>query len=308
MIFNANNSYLYYEANFGEFTDYYQYIIGLIQQILKNNPEISVNVTLCGDHYTFDNANKTIRININYEHTLVKESGVSLQEAMPGEIPTGDIIDDDYNNYLVKIERKYEFDNADIIIDYSIPNIYNVKVCNLFKDFSKKHVYVSPYNFNSSYFVKENRNIQLLTTFINTSESRPEKILKKIKDKNIKHTNVNNLKKDELQNLYKNSKIMINIHKSEHHHTFEELQVLPALQCGVIVISEISPLIKMVPYNDYVIWTSYNKIVDKTIEIMNNYDHYHNLIFTQRKLVQLDDLNVQNYATLNDKIIENATP
>jgi hypothetical protein len=305
MIFNANNSYLFYEGNFGEVTDYYQYIISLIQQILKNQPEISVNITLCGDHYTFENSNKTIRININYDHTLVKESGVSLQEALPGEIPTGDIIDDEYNNYLVKIERKYELDNADIIIDYSIPNIQNVKGCNLFKDFSKKHVYISPYNFNS-YFVKENRNIQLLTTFINTNESRPEKILKKITEKNIEHTNVNNLKKDELQKLYKNTKVMINAHKSEYHHTFEELQVLPALQCGVIVISEISPLIKMVPYNDYVIWTSYDKIVDKTIEVMNNYDHYHNLIFTQRKMVRLDDLNDKNYATLNDKIIETA--
>jgi len=307
MIFSANNSYLYYEGNFGIINVYYEYLIDLIKKILVNHPEISVNITLCSDHYTFDNTNKTIRININYEHTLVKEGGVTLHEALPGEIPTGDIIDDDYNNYLVRIDRKYELDHADIIIDYSLPNIHNVKVCNLFKEFSKKHIYVSS-SIYKSYFVKENRNIQLLTTFINTNLPRREKLFKKIKERNIKHTNVNNcFQKDELLDLYKNTKILINIHQTDYHHTFEEFRVLPALQCGVIVISEISPLIKLVPYNDYVIWTTYDKIIDKTIEVMNNYDYYHNLIFTQRKMVVLDDLSDKNYAALNDKILENAT-
>ena len=92
--------------------------------------------------------------------------------------------------------------------------------------------------------------------------------------------NVNNcFIKNDLQNLYKNTKILINIHQTEHHHTFEELRVLPALQCGVIVISENSPLSELVPYNDYIIWTSYDKILEKTIEIINNYDYFHDLIW-----------------------------
>lgn len=297
MLFIINNSYLYYDNNVGVINDYYQMIVELIKYFLYNNPQISINIELC-NNFNFNNRNKTLLININYEHTIVKKGGRDI----PNETPIGKLIDDDNNNYFVRIDRYNTLKNSDIIIDYSIPNIHHVNSCEMLKSFSDKHIYISSSIYNS-YFIKENRNITTLTTFINTNEPRRALLLENIKKQDINHINVNNcFEKKALQDLYKNTKILINIHQTNHHHTFEELRVLPALQCGVIVICENSTLSELIPYNDYIIWTSYDKILEKTIEVINNYDYYHDLIFNNEKKNKLCDFNKTNYNTLNDII------
>jgi hypothetical protein len=297
MIIKINSSYLSYNDIAWYVNDYHQYIINLIKEILKNK-EININIIFCGADHDFDNNNKIIRINFNYEHTLVKIGGRDTGNAL-----TGNIKDDDGNNYLVRIDRYDQLLNSDIIIDYSIPNICNVINSNLYHDFAQKHIYIAPsFYHNNLYFVKENRNISTLTTFINIYEPRRFTLLEKINKYDIHHVNVNNcFNKDDLQNLYKNTKILINIHQTDHHHTFEELRVLPALQCGVIVVSEKSPLSHLVPYNDYVIWSSYDNIVDKVIEIINNYDHFFDLIFkNNKKDIKFNNLHDINYEKLNN--------
>ena len=297
MIFNINNSFLYYEDNYGIINDYYQMIVEIVKKILCNNSNLNINITLCNT-YNFNNNNKTITININYEHTLVKINGRSV----PQNTPIGNIDDDDNNKYLVRICKYDELNNSDIIIDYSIPNMYNIKTCELFNCFSKKHIYISS-SIYDLYFIKENRNVTSLTTFINTDEPRRKQLLNEINDKQLHHTNVNNcFEKNKLQELYKNTQILLNIHQTPHHHTFEELRVLPALECGVIVICENSPLNQLIPYSDYIIWTSYEKILEKMIEVINNYDYYYDLIFTKEKKHKLCDFNNINYITLYNKI------
>lgn len=298
MLLQINQSFFYYKDNMGLIDIYYQMIVNNIKKILENNPEICVNITLCDNTYNFNNSNKIIKININYEHTLVKNGGRSV----PENTPFG-IVNDDYKNkYLVRIDRYDELNNSDIIIDYSIPNIYNVSSCNLFRSFSKKHFYISS-SIYDLYFIKENRNINILTTFINTSEPRRATLLNKINSLKISHINISNcFEKNNLQELYKNTKIIINIHQTEHHHTFEELRVLPALECGVIVICENSPLYKLVPYYDYIIWTNYDNIIEKTLEIMNNYDYYYDLIFSKEKINKLSYFNDVNYNVLKKVI------
>jgi hypothetical protein len=299
MLTQINNSYFYYMENGGIINDYYQSIVEIIKKILTNTTNISVNIIL-GDppHNIFNNKNKTIIINLNWEHTLVKINGRDTNNAPVGNI----ICNDDNTNYLVRIDRYNKLNNADIIIDYSIPNIVNVLKSNLFHEFSKKHIYISS-SIHELYFLKENRDITTLTTFINIHEERRYKLLENIKNLNIPHLNVNNcFEKLQLQNLYKNTKILINIHQTHHHHTFEELRVLPAIECGVIVICENSPLSHLIPYHNYIIWSSYDDILNKVNEVINNYDYYHNLIFTQKSNI-LSELNHTNYETLNHAIL-----
>lgn len=297
MIFQANQSYLYYENNYGIINDYCQNIVDILKQILTNHPEISMNIALCNNSYPFNNHNKTLRIDINYEHTLVKKGGRDTFGS-----PNGNILDTDDNYYLVRINNYNELNKSDIIIDYSIPNIYHVDTSNLFKEFSKKHIYIYS-SIYDSYFIKENRNITALTTFINTNEPRRKMLLQKIKEKKMEHININDcFQKKELHNLYKNTKIVINIHQTDHHHTFEELRVLPALQSGVIVICENSPLSNLIPYHDYIIWSTYENILDKVAEVINNYDFFYNEIFVKEKKKKLDEFNMINYHTLYDKI------
>lgn len=299
MLFPINNSNLYYEKNVDLINEYYQMIINVIKKILHNNPDWNINISLCNNNYDFLNDNKTIKININWEHTIIKKGAI---RGVCQETPSGKLIDNNNETYLVRIYRFEDLNNADIIIDYSNPNIYNVKNCEMYTSFSNKHIYISS-SIYDSYFIKENRNIHLLTTFIDCENPKRKALLGYIKRHHINHTNINNcFEKKDLQNLYKNTKVLINIHQTFYHHTFEELRVLPALQCGVIVICENSPLNELIPYNDYIIWSSYDKILEKAQEVLNNYDHYHNLIFNKEKRNILNDFDTINYNNLTNEI------
>lgn len=295
---NINDSYLCYHSEYTYYVnDYYQMIVELIKSFL-NKESLKINITLCA-HYNFNNNNKTVNININFEHTLLKQ----IDNVHHEHYPIGKVKEKDNDKfYLVKIENLNTLYQSDIIIDYSIPNIHNVKISEIsgLYEFSKKHIYISSFIYDSI-FIKDNRNIFTLTTFI-YDKPRRTKILNEIKVK-INHININNcFDKTNLQKLYKNTKILLNIHQTDDHHTFEELRVLPALQCGVIVICETSPLNEMIPYNDYIIWADYDNIVDKLIEVAHNYDYYYDLIFCQEhvKKVKLCDLGSMNYNTLSD--------
>jgi hypothetical protein len=228
---------------------------------------------------------------------LVKQGGRGSHS-----FPTGSILDNEGKPYLVRVDRYHELSKADIVIDYSIPNIHHVLVSGLFSDIVKKHIYISC-SLYEPYFIKENRNIPFLTTFINTNEPRRRLLLDGIQNKKMAHTNVSNcFDRMGIETLYKNTKILINIHQTDHHHTVEELRILPAIQCGTIVISEISPLSELVPYHPFVIWTSYDNILDKATEVLENYDEYHKAIFTENTKDCISLSKTNDYINLHNKL------
>ena len=299
MLYNANNSFMYYNDNLGIINDYYQNIVAILKNILNNNPELQVNVLFC-DNYNFNNNNKTLVFNINYEHTLVKIYGRSV----PHETPFGNIKDDENNTYFVRIKDYDLLHSADLIIDYSNPNIHNVKSCPQYESFSNKHIYISA-SMYQPYFEKENRDILTLTTFISIEEPRRAELIKNLARETIQHKNIHNcFQENEMQHILQKTKILINIHQTPHHHTFEELRVLPALRSGVIVISETSPLIETIPYGDMIIWASYDNIVEKTKEVIHKYDFFYDTIFSKENIDRLCSLKKTNYDTLRNSIVE----
>ena len=106
--------------------------------------------------------------------------------------------------------------------------------------------------------------------------------------------------------MTKKTKILINIHQTDHHDTIEELRILPAIQCGVIVISEISPLSELVHYHPYIIWTSYDTILDKANEVLENYDEYHKSIFTENTIECVSRSKISDCHTFHKKIRDTA--
>lgn len=298
MLLTILNSYLYTEIDIFYVNSYIQYIIEIIKTIIISN-DLKVNIILGNVNYSFNNNNKVIKININWEHTLVKRGGRDIaNNCHEGKVFTNDISDKGVK-YLVRIDKYDDLNCANIIIDYSIPNIYNIYSSQLYNNFYKKMVYISPvlfeYNINHYEFNKfKNRQIDVLTTFINLNEKRRKMLLDNIKTANLNHTNINNcFKTDDLEKLCLNTKILINIHQTDHHHTFEELRCLPALFAGVIVISEESPLNEMIPYNNLIIWTPFDKIIETVIKVTNNYEEYHNRIFKHKQLLnRLHDRNI----------------
>jgi hypothetical protein len=302
MLIKIVNSYIYTEIDIYYVNSYIHYIIELLKiTVVKNN--LQINIIIGNSFYNFNNDNKLIKININWEHTLVKKNGRSI---MPNCLE-GKVLTNTGEPYLVRIDKYEELSNADIIIDYSIPNIYNIYSSNNYNIFFKKMVYISPVLFDydlQNY--KTNREINILTTFINTNEPRRRTLLDNIKSYNLDHTNINNcFDTIDLKNLYLNTKILINIHQTEHHSTFEELRVLPALLSGVIVISELSPLNTLIPYNDFIIWSSYDNIIRTVNTIINNYDENHTKIFKSKNLLSV--LHKNNISKMENMIITQFT-
>jgi len=303
-----NNSFLFYREDITPWIlEYWKYIIYLLKEILTNNPNIKANIFFVREIHEYNNClqfinetnrqNKNIWINFNDEHTLAK------QGSEWGHL-NSNIKDMNGNNYLIRISNYENLSKSDIIIDYSLPNIHNVLSNSFFKDFSNKHIYIFP-SLYPIYTIKENRNISLLTSIIVTDIPRRKKILDDIKLRNLPHTNINNcFDSNQLLEYLKRTKILINFRQTDNYDTFEELRVLPALLCGVIIISETPPLKEVIPYNDYIIWTSYDNILDKAEEVLNNYDYYHNKIFKEPKNMKLEDMYDINYKTLLSKRYE----
>jgi hypothetical protein len=294
---SIKNSFILYEKNYTFYIkDYYNYVVKLLRKVLTNN-DYKINVSLIY-HNNIANNNKNIIIGINFEHTLVKIGGRSAENSLPGNISN---MDSD-EKYLVRIDGYHNLINKNIIIDYSIPNLININKSLRYVDYYNKCIHISALLYKPYYNI-ENRNIKLLTTFINTNEPRRFRLLENIKNKNMEHTNINNcFEKKQLKALYRNTKIIINIHQTDHHHTFEELRVLPALLNGVIVIAENSPLYESIPYYKHVIWSSYDNILDKVIEVENNYEDYYKKIFNEEFLSIVKKLEIDNYNNLNYKL------
>lgn len=280
--------------------DYYHYIISIIKYIVEKH-DLSVNIILNNNDYAVNNGNKNIKINVNIEHTLVKENGRGLLSNTPiGKIKYG-------NNkcYYVRVVEIDRLNDGDIMIEYSNPNIYNVSSIESYNKLSKKTIYIAPIFYKNNYINLKNRNNDVITTFYNENEPRRAEMINIIKSKNLNYKNINTcFDKDDLQKLYQNTKILINIHQTPHHDTFEEFRCLPALQNGIIVVSEKSPLNHLIPYNDLIIWADYDNIVDKVEEILENYEEYYKQIFSETNIDILYNIDIINTKSMEDKIIK----
>jgi hypothetical protein len=288
----------YYPEPAVHIRDYYNYVLSYLARI-SNELQLDYDIVFVED-VTSNMDRPCKRVYMNFEHTLVLQCEdnegfqIGIVEDNSGE-----------STYLVRIDDVY-LSRYDIVIDYSLPNLYNVMSSRKFDSLYGKMVYVAPslYRYDSIP-AWQYRPHDTMTSFYDITLPRRAKLLSDIHERvNPNHLNVFDcFDKSTLERIYKYTKIMINIHQTDIHHTFEELRVLPALQCGVIVISEISPLSELVPYDDYVIWCSYDEIADKTREVLNNYESFKHEIFDKPKKFGLNDLNELNYNRLRDKFL-----
>lgn len=293
-----NNSFILYDENYLYYVrEYYLYCVSLIKSILD---QYNINIIVGGYDHNFNNNNKTYKINIQFEHTLVKPGGRDS-----GGAPTGVIPVNNSQNYLVRIDNYYYMNSFNGIIEYSIPNIINITKSNLYNDYINKNIYISPLLYDNFNYNKE-RSKNIITTFINVNEPRRKTFLDMSLQKGINVSNESgNFSKEQIFNLYSNSKILINIHQTPHHDTFEELRVLSTLLCGCIVISEDVPLRENIPYHKHIIWSNYDNIIDVMQDVSNNYEHYYDLCFKDidKTIKKLKELNIKNIKILIEKMM-----
>lgn len=273
--------------------EYYLYIAKLIENNFKNH---NYNIILGNYNYDFENEYPTVKIDIQCEHTLVKKGGRGTETAVEGKVP--------YNNdfYLVRIDKPNYILGLDFIIEYSLPNIENIRLSEFYDNYLKKVIYIAPLIYELTDLTIENRT-KIITMFINTNEFRRHQLIKSLLPIDNYENVTDCFSKEDLEKVYKDTRILVNIRQTEHHDTFEELRVLPALLKGVIIISEDVPLRDKIPYNEFIIWCKYDEVLETVKRVEDNYEFYWNSIFNNNKLKNIIDImKVNNHNNIKEKI------
>ena len=281
--------------------DYYYYMISLVKELI-NEHTYNYNFVIGQDfnyrnfvpdnhQYAISNGIPILKFGYSYEHTLVRPGEQYSDNTQIGSIPVTYMNRSEaIENYLVRLEPSYysQVNSFDIVFEYSMGNILNIMHSNMSKYdlYMKKLIYIAPtstyYNHQPNYyFSKIGRDIHSVSTFQHVN-GRRSSLIDKIKKENINHINKNGLKFQQLLDLYKTSKILVNIHQTDHHHTLEEYRIVPALLYGCIIISEYVPLIDSIPFHSFILFTSFDNITAVMKDVIQNYDTYWENIFGKR--------------------------
>lgn len=254
--------------------EYYRYCVDLFAAQLARH-RLAVNLVIGDYTVSFANTLPTLTVDIQYEHTLVAPGGRDSAGAYAGTVP----LLRGSGCYLVRIERLQYLRTRDIVIEYSRPNIENVSNAELNIDYVDKNIYIAP-TIYSALNIERNRHIGAVSLFADLGQARRRIFLDKSKTAGLDLRNLHGIyDATQLQSLYLDTRVLVNVHQTEHHHTFEELRVLPALLCGVVVVSEIVPLRETIPYADFIVWSEYDALVETAREVLEKYETYRDRFF-----------------------------
>lgn len=287
-----NNEHLIY------IRDYYFYCVNLFRvALMESSCRASI---IIGDYeVAFGDKNKVIRIDVQYEHTLVKQGGRDAEGAVKGKVMASD-----GSLYLVRIAKFDHYLSMDGVIEYSIPNLENIRQAGGYEKYLDKCFYISPLLYPVELAVLKNiRSKGVITTFNNENEPRRKIFLNHARSSGLAISNEKNrFDHTSIGELYGDTRILVNIRQTEHHHTFEELRVLPALLCGCLVISEDIPLRELIPYKDFIIWADMESIVDVILEVESNYTYYFDKIFSNEFFSTMDAMKKQNESAVKEML------
>ncbi|QKM63983.1 hypothetical protein DCO17_01300 [Polynucleobacter tropicus] len=258
-------------------SDYYFYLVGLLGERLHLLSGKCLLYFGAGKFSLFGWQFPVYKIGMQVEHTLVKSGGRDSDGALPGAIP----IEGQQSNYLVRIPNVKELLEADIIFDYSRINQENIKKCPELSQYESKSFCISPALYQmqaDSFSLSHPRDLHTITLFGNPNEGRRKTFLEALAGLNVESRNINNCF-DGIENLYRNTKIIVNIRQTDHHDTLEELRILPALRCGALVVSERAPLVHLTRYSKFIIWGDLHELPSLILDVQTNYEQWHNKIF-----------------------------
>lgn len=243
------------------FAEYYSYCAQYIKQALNSDPAKELNVSLGAIDVRFPNNRRPFKIGMQCEHTIVRKEGIGGPYQL-----------DNLKDYQIQIDRFDEIRTCDAIIDYSLPNLVNLSSSIDTRFIFEKTFYIPPllYEYQPQVKARSLESISNLT--VPPDKMRRQVFLSRMQKTNLPFKNINDWR--DQQTLMTDAKVMVNVHQTDRHHTLEELRILPALLCGMIVISEPVPIRKVVPYSEYIIWSSFRGLPKKIKHVLENYDQY----------------------------------
>jgi hypothetical protein len=252
------------EQTFKYFEDYVMSIIPLLKaKLVLFNSYINLSFSTNNNYIFIQNVNNNFfKENSNNKNLFLINTEQLSVEKLRTEI----------NNYP----------NNLIIIDYSIANLKYYK-----KDFIK---YLLPYqiNYNEIFNIAKNKDICLIGTQ-NSIPFNRQNIINLLKEKNVNVDIVSGFNQLRDNNLFK-YKIILNIgYFPDNYKIFESFRCDRCIYNKMIVISDIKEDIEKYYLNNYVIFENYEKIVDKVVDVLNNYEVYYNKLFLDFDFKKIED-------------------
>ena len=256
---------------------YYGWNVENLHSFCSNRSFILEALEMCGP------PNRPKSIYIQDEHTLVLPGGrdIPLMSTM-GSIKSRD----KSCNYMVRLCSYEKAIQSDYIIDYAVPNVINLRNSRFGSKLHSKVLYAPsiPSTFYAPTSMVE-RSHELITNYNDPFQSRRSLFVSHLKNLNLPVRNITGTIGEQANlQLYADTKILINVHQTDHHHTVEEFRILPALSQGCIVISEWCPLICSLPYAPFIIWSDYDELPLKVNDVIKRYHYYYHKIHADGSL------------------------
>lgn len=235
------------------------------------------------------------RVRFQPEHTLVKPGGSDSTHA-PG---TNTPIPGTNQSYLFRLLHQDQLARADLILDYSACNLEHWRASGHQPDLWSRARLFAPLALPLRHD-RHPRTRDMVTSFSNPNMGRRAAFLAEARAHGLPVQNASGAyRRQPLMDLLDDTHILINLRQSEHHDTFEELRVLPALARGVLVLSEDVPLRETIPYHDCVVWASRADMVAVLAHLHSARDLYwHDIFGSGRCESRLQALQVENCRVL----------
>ncbi len=258
---------------------YYGYCVALFRDALRTRP-VSLHLVF-GDYPIEPGATGPARrIGFQIEHTLVKPGGGDSDGAPRSQTALLHAP----GHYLARVLHLDALRSFDQVIEYSQANIAHLAAAGGFETYLQRVVGIAPLLFASDFSADE-RSSALMTMFSDPDEGRRRQFLYRAHTAGLPIRNRRRcFEPENLRQALRQCRILVNVRRSDHHDTLEELRVLPALLCGVVVISEAVPRQQDIPYARFIIWTHYDDLVATAASVHADYAHWHARIFTDPEL------------------------
>lgn len=261
---------------------YQRYCVLLFREALLR-ARASVDVVFGACKTPFGGAVRSLHIDIQSEHTLVKPGGRDSAGAPAGQVA----LDDGSGRYLVRIANLDYLRTLDTIVEYSHPNRENVRSSGRFDQVAARTTVVAPLLYDTD-FGTAARDIEAISLMFDEAQPRRRRFLEQASKAVPSLRNVRDVfDATALRRLYDRTRVLVNVHQTDHHDTLEELRILPALLRGVIVVSEDVPLRDRVPYHDAIIWSDYASLAATTAEVLEHYATWRARIFGDGRLARV---------------------
>ena len=252
--------------------DYYYYVQNLLIANLGKLKKRGIVFYECRGFKLLKLLVPSTTIILQIEHTLLNPMSNVLLSGIPGGLK----VPGHQKNYLVRIADIKKLTKADIIIDYSRINLFNIRSAYKLKDYLKKSFCISPSLYPLS--IDSHGRNGVITLFGNPDISRRKLFLEDLKKHHIVSINIRDVYSG-IDKIYQKARIVINIRQTDSYDTLEELRVLPALRSGAIVICETAPYVEKTAYSKFIIWGSLWELPYLVADVEKNYEEVHMRIF-----------------------------